>query len=314
MPTPIPTGPELLALCVSPGGELLAVGNQGTAIAWRDGVGRRLAVGATESLTGVWCGPEETWLTAGWRILRGRGDRFVELPSQEVLLSSVWGRGPDDVWFTGVRYGGGAVDDLDKDSFQSRWQSTTSGVVLHWNGQQLVDRSPPGAPSLVAISGDRERVIVGGEAPVVWSWEGGQWVSLWRKPSWRFGTHGVCSLTPHPSAFTFVAAGTTVEDTRRGLYRGYVMVSTQGVEASVRGQIPLAAVPTSPTGGFVLMQSASLYAWDTGGGMRFVQQLPVSLSSGRGAFARGPDGTLYVTAGPTVARFDGKRFELLPLP
>jgi hypothetical protein len=77
----------------------------------------------------------------------------------------------------------------------------------------------------VALSGDSERVIVGGEAPVVLSWERGQWVSQWRKPSSHFGTHVVYSLTPNPSAFTFVAAGTSVEDPRRGDYRGFVMVS-----------------------------------------------------------------------------------------
>lgn len=113
-----------------------------------------------EDLRGIWgSGPADVWIVgAKGRILHWNGKALAPRASGTTKdLDGVAGRGPKDVWFAG------------------------DGVVLHWNGVAIVDKTPPELPGVkfhsVNASSDGTAIYVAGDAGKVARQQGGVWTS-----------------------------------------------------------------------------------------------------------------------------------------
>ena len=152
-----------------PGGELVAVGNDGTVLRSPDGASWSRDDPVTDQdLWGVWgSAPDDLWAVGGdpaggtATVLRDVGDGFgtvvvpeLERPGVDVFFK-VWGSGPDDVYVVGQ-----------------------NGAVLHWNGAVLEELHVGVGADLIGVWGtgpDRVVVVGGrtnGEAAV---WDGESW-------------------------------------------------------------------------------------------------------------------------------------------
>jgi len=165
-------------------GTFRVVGNEGTALRSADGAAWSVEATATDQdLWGVWgASQSDVWAVGGNAdgtgvptVLRdtGSGWEAVTLPTLQKpgvqALFKVWGTGADNVYIVGQK-----------------------GLVLHWNGTELVEELVGASVDLVSVwgTGPNQIAAVGGRINgIVSLWDGTEWRTLQLAP--LLGLNGV---------------------------------------------------------------------------------------------------------------------------
>jgi len=153
-------------------GTPVVAGNEGTILWRRGGDWVRESTPTDQNLWGVWgASTDDVWAVGGNgtaddgepTVLRydGSGWTAVELPKLEHVdvfsFFKVWGTGPDNVFIVGQR-----------------------GIVVHWNGEELVEQFTGTNRDLISLwgTGPDNIAAIGGRATgVVARWNGREWTS-----------------------------------------------------------------------------------------------------------------------------------------
>lgn len=153
-------------------GQPVVAGDNGTILWKRDGEWVRESTPTDQNLWGVWgASKDDVWAVGGngtasdgeATVLRYDGSswRSVDLPTLEHVdvfaFFKVWGTGPDDVFIVGQQ-----------------------GIVMHWNGQKLVEQFTGTNKDLIALWGtgpDNVAAIGGRATGVLATWNGDEWSS-----------------------------------------------------------------------------------------------------------------------------------------